>query len=70
MFEKLVNKVTKNKTEIPLVFISLDLHKHRENKRRSCDIKVHPIVADETVKQKVNELIDYIRDNFDMEELV
>lgn len=70
MYEKLVNKVTKNKTEIPLVYISLNLHKHRENNTGSCNIKVHPTVADETVKQKVNELIDYIRDNYDMEDLV
>ena len=70
MFKKFINKVTNNHKEIPLLYITLDLHKFRENKKGSCISKIHPCVNDEVVQQKVNELIDYIRDNFDMEDLV
>jgi len=70
MYKKLVDKMTNGKTEIPLLYVTLNLHKYREDKLESCDIKVHPSVCDDVVKQKVNELIDYIRDNFDAEDLV
>lgn len=70
MFKKIINKATNSHKEIPLLYITLDLHKFREQKQGSCEAKIHPCVNDEVVKQKVNELIDYIRDNFDMEDLV
>ena len=70
MLDRLIKKATNNHKEITLLYVTLDLHKFREEKKGSCDIKVHPCISDEVVKQKVNDLIDYIRDNFDMEDLV
>lgn len=67
----LINLLTKNKTQIPLLYITFDYKKFKESgKVGSCMNNVHPVIAkDNYIKLKVNELIDYIRDNYDMEEM-
>ena len=71
MIEKLINKLTKNHTEIPLFYVSLNLEKYKnEGDKGSCDVKLHPILKDEYIASQLNELIDYIRENYDMDDLV
>lgn len=67
----LTNLLTKNRTQIPLLYVTFDYKKFKEfGKVGSCKCYPHPIVAnDDNIKFKVNELIDYIRDNYDMEEI-
>lgn len=72
MYEKLVKKFTKNHKEIPLFYVMFDLNKYREEgERGSCNVGTHPsFKEDESLKNQLNELVDYIRKNYDMEELV
>lgn len=61
---------TKNFTKIPLFTMVFDYQKFRENgKGKSCVLyAIHPdIVTDEFLKGKLQECVDYIRDNYDME---
>jgi len=60
--------LTKNKTQIPLLYVTFDYKKFSESgKVDSCMANVHPLIKnDENIKLKINELIDYIRDNYDM----
>lgn len=69
--ELLTKLMTKNRTQIPLIYVMFDYNKFKENgKVGSCTSNVHPVIAnDNYIKLKVNELIDYIRDNYDMEEM-
>jgi len=67
----LTRLLTKNKTQIPLLYVTFDYKKFKDiGKVGSCMSNVHPVIAnDEHIKLKVNELIDYIRDNYDMEDM-
>lgn len=64
----LAKLLTKNRTQIPLIYVTFDYQKFADNgKEGSCMSHVHPVIADDdNVKLKLNELIDYIRDNYDM----
>ena len=69
---KLIQKLfTKNKTEIPLLWVTFNYKKYKQNgKKDSCDAKIHPNLAnDKYVHNEINKLIDYIRGNYDMEEM-
>ena len=65
------NLLTINETQIPLLYVVFDYKKYKENgKIGSCVCNVHPVIEnDEHIKIKINELIDYIRDNYDMEDM-
>ena len=65
----ITNLLTKNRTQIPLVYVTFDYNKFLEDgKVGSCMANVHPIIRnDEYIKLKLNELVDYIRDNYDMD---
>ena len=67
----LTRLLTKNRTQIPLLYVTFDYNKFKESgKVGSCMSNVHTVIAkDEYIKLKVNELIDYIRDNYDMEDM-
>ncbi len=70
IFNKLTNILTKNKTEIPLFYVNFDYIKYKDNKIGSCMYNVHPIFKeDKYVKEKLNDLIDYIRNKYDMENI-
>ena len=70
MFEFLYKKLTKDHAQIPLLFIDFDLNKYNSGEK-SCDIRLHPNFRDdELLKQKINDLIDYMRENHDMDKLV
>ena len=63
--------LTKNRTQIPLIYVTFDYKKFKESgKVGSCMSNIHPVISkDDNIKLKVKELIDYIRDNYDMEEI-
>ena len=65
----ITNLLTKNKTQIPLFYVSFNHKKFTEDgKIDSCMVNVHPLIRnDEYIKLKLNELVDYIRDNYDMD---
>lgn len=61
---------TKNFTKIPLFTMVFNYQKFKETgKENSCTMYVlHPDIAkDEFLKEKLQECVDYIRDNYDME---
>ena len=73
MIERIVNRwirrKTKNLTEIPLFTMTFDYRKYKtQGKKDSCTMHCHPdIVQDEFVKSKLQEVVDYIRDNYDLD---
>lgn len=60
---------TKNLTRIPLFTMVLDYRKYQQDgKPGSCTFYAHPDIAqDEFVKEKLGEVVDHIRDNYDMD---
>jgi len=71
MFKWIQGKFTNNLTEIPLFYVNFNFKYYEEyGKRKSCVAHIHPILKDdEIIINKLNELIDYIRDNYDMNEI-
>ncbi len=71
MIKWLGNKLTNNNNEIPLFWVTFNLNKYKENGAKgSCNLKLHPLLKDEYIKNQLNNLVDYIRDHYDMEELL
>jgi transcription elongation factor GreA-like protein len=62
---------TKNLTSIPLLWVDFNYKKYKgKGKQDSCIIRIHPILTnDEYIKNTLNELVDYIRDNYNMEDM-
>ena len=71
MFKLFKRFFTKNLTEIPLFYINFNYKKYkRDGKKNSCIAHIHPLLKDdEYIKEMINMTIDYIRDNYDMEEV-
>lgn len=71
MFKKLTNIFTKNKTQIPLFYVSFDYQYFQEHgKINSCKLVAHPLLRNDThIKESLNGIIDYIRDEYNVEEL-
>lgn len=73
MIKRIVNRwirhKTKNLTEIPLFTMTFDYRKYKaQGKKHSCMFYAHPDIAnDEFVKSKLQEVVDYIRDNYDLD---
>ena len=73
MFRKLFNMwiryKTKNLNRIPLFTMVLDYRKYQEDdKPGSCTFYAHPEIAlDEFVKENLCEVVDHIRDNYDLD---
>ena len=73
MFKRLFNfwirRKTKNLTRIPLFTMVLDYRKYQQDgKPGSCTFYAHPDIArDEFVKEKLGEVVDHIRDNYDLD---
>lgn len=63
--------MTKRYHEVPLLWVDFDLEKYnKDGADGSCMIHIHPVLAgDKHITDSVNELIDYIRNNYDMEKL-
>lgn len=62
-----IRRKTKNLTRIPLFTMIFDYRKYqKDGKPGSCAFVAHPEIAqDEFVKEKLCEVVDYIRDNYD-----
>lgn len=73
MIKRIVNHwirhKTKNLTEIPLFTMTFDYRKYKtQGKKDNCTMHCHPDIAnDEFVKSKLQEVVDYIRDNYDLD---
>lgn len=71
LYEVLRKLLTKNKTRIPLFITYFDYRKYQDSgKENSCITMIHPNIAnDKFIKQHLGIVIDYIRDNYDLEDL-
>jgi hypothetical protein len=70
MLKWIENKLTNNQKEIPLLIITFNRIKYKKlGKKNSCDIRLHPMLKDDIIKERLNEIVDYIRDNYDMDEI-
>ena len=69
---KLVGLLTKGKRCVPLIYINFNYQKYmQEGVSESCICNVHPDLAhDEKLITMMNEMVDYVRDNYDMNKLV
>lgn len=73
MIKKIVNcwirYKTKNLTRIPLFTMTFNYRKYKsQGKKDSCMFYAHPNIAnDEFVRGKLQEVVDYIRDNYDLD---
>ena len=57
---------TKNLTTIPLFWVDFNYKKFKKyGKKKSCSAHLHPYIKnDEYLIEQINEIIDYIRDNY------
>ncbi|MBK5239859.1 hypothetical protein [Clostridium sp.] len=71
MIKWIKNKLTNNSTEVPLFWVNINMKAYKKiGKKNSCMSHIHPNFRnDEVVIESLNKLIDYIRDNYDMEKL-
>ena len=71
MFNWLSRKLTKNHTEVPLFWVDFNLNKYNEfGAKDSCTVKIHPELKDDKfIIDTLNEIIDYVRIKYDMEDL-
>jgi len=71
MFKYLNRKLTKNHTKVPLFFVDFNLNKYNESgSKDSCIVKIHPELSNDIwIECALNDLIDYIREHYDMEKL-
>ena len=71
MFKWIGKKLTKNYTEVPLFWVDFNLTKYKKfGAENSCMVKIHPELKDDTyIKDTLKNLIDYIRDKYDMERI-
>lgn len=73
MIKKIINcwirHKTKNLTEIPLFTMTFNYRKYKtQGKKDSCMLYSHPDIAnDEFVKSKLQEVVNHIRDNYDLD---
>ena len=68
----ILNRIlTKNYNEVPLFWVDFNLNKYNENGAKdSCTIKIHPGLKDnQYIKEVLGDLVEYIRDVYDMKDL-
>lgn len=67
---RLIRRTTENLTRIPLFTMTFNYRKYKsDGEKDSCMFYCHPEIAeDEFVKEKLCEVVDYVRDNYDLEE--
>ena len=63
---------TKNFQKVPLLWINFNMKKFKENGvKGSCMCNIHPMLADdEHIKSTLNDLCDYIRENYNMKDVI
>lgn len=66
----LQKKITKNFTCIPLFYVNFNYQKFiKDGVKGSCQCRMSPEFKDDTeLQQMLNNVIDYIRNNYDMEQ--
>lgn len=64
--------LTKNLQKVPLLWINFNMKKFKENGAKgSCDCVIHPVLKDdEHIIETMQGLCDYIRENYNMEDVV
>ena len=70
---KLITRLlTKNLQKVPLLWINFNMKKFKENGAKgSCMCNIHPMLADdEHIKSVLNDLCDYIRENYNMKDVI
>lgn len=72
MFKPITRLLTNNLQRVPLLRIDFNMKKYKENGAKgSCMCIIHPVLKDDYhVINMMNELCDYVRDNYDMEKLI
>ena len=73
MFYKFLSKLlTKSHREIPLFVVYFNYRKYKQDGLAdSCEVKIHPLIAkDEYINQQLKKVINYIRENYNQEEIV
>lgn len=69
---KLLNKFcTKNYTRIPLLWVHFDYKYYKKyGLKNSCWLNTHPVLRkDQYIIDTMNSLVDYIRQNYSMEDI-
>ena len=71
MREWKVKKLTTKENENPLIYVHFDLEKLKSNGNEvSCELMVHPkLKEDEHVVNQLSDLVKYIRENYNLEDL-
>jgi len=71
MFKWILNKLTNNYNKVPLFYVNFNLNKYQQNgAKNSCIVKIHPELKDDRyIIEAINNIIDYIRDEYNMEKL-
>ncbi len=64
--------LTKNLTKVPLLWITFNMQKFKKyGANGSCMCNIHPVLKnDEHIISVMNDLCDYIRENYDMEDII
>lgn len=72
IFNHWLCRKTKNLTQIPIFYMTFDYKKYKMyGKENSCEFHCLPEIAnDEFVKNRLSEVVDYVRDNYDLDEVV
>ena len=68
----LTRLLTKNLTKIPLLWITFNYQKYKKNGLKgSCMCHLHPCLKDdEYIISTMNNLCDYVRENYDMKKII
>ena len=68
----LTRLLTKNLQRVPLLRVEFNMKLFKKNVAKgSCMCIIHPVLKnDDHIKITLNELCDYIRENYDMEDVV
>lgn len=71
MFNLLQRILTKSLTNIPLFWVNFNKkHYIEKGKYNSCTAYIHPLLKnDEYINDTLKELVSYIKDNYDMEDV-
>jgi len=71
MFNWIISKLTKNYNSIPLFWVDFNLNKYNKyGEKDSCIIMIHPDLKNDIfIQSRLNDVIDYIREHWDMEKL-
>lgn len=69
---EIVSILTDRKRRVPLIYINFNYQKYiKDGAEGSCVCSVHPDLSnDEKLTTMLNDIVDYIRGNYDMNKLV